>query len=152
MRGLLNPLLVRLSARPLVRPVRAPSALIRPFARPPVRLHSPWRPPVRPSPVRPSAHPLSARPPLLFPMSACPPVRLLSARPPQSARPPLVRPSACPPQSARPPPVLPVLLVRIIQKITYQSLLVLSFLPLLHHVRSPRLQFVALVGATVASG
>ena len=60
MRGLLNPQLVRPSARPLVRPVRAPSALIRLYARPPIRppsARSPLlcpRPPVRP-PSAPSA-------------------------------------------------------------------------------------------------
>ena len=81
MRGLLKPLLlVRPSARPLVCPVRAPSALIRPSARPPIP-HLPAclsfapRPPVRPSasrpparhspPVRPSAsvRPSAPRPP-----------------------------------------------------------------------------------------
>ena len=76
MRGLLNPLLVHPSARPLVRPVRAPSVLIRPSA----------------SNLR--AVCLSAHPPLLCPTSACPPVRLPSARPPQFARPPPIRPSA----------------------------------------------------------
>ena len=85
MRGLLNPLFVRPSARPPVRPVRAPSALIRPSARPPVRLHSPCRPPVRPSPVRPSASPL-------------PHVRL-SARPPATVRPSAPRPPVRPPSA-----------------------------------------------------
>ena len=47
--GLLNPLLVRLSAGLLVRPVRAPLALMRPSASPPVRLHSTCRSPVCPS-------------------------------------------------------------------------------------------------------
>ena len=81
--GLLNPLLVRPSAQPLVHPVRAPSALICLSARPPVRPHSPCRPLV---------HPSAPRPPFLCPTSACPPVRLPSARPPQSARPPSIRP------------------------------------------------------------
>ena len=90
MRGLLNPLLVRPSARLPVRPVRAPSALIRPSARPLVRLHSPCRPPVRPSPVRPSASPLphvrlSARPPPIRPPSAHPLVRLSPPVRPPSA-------------------------------------------------------------------
>ena len=64
MQGLLNPLLVHLSARPVVRPIRAPSALMRPSARPPIYLYSACRPLVRLSfsprpPVRPSA----SRPP-----------------------------------------------------------------------------------------
>ena len=130
-RGLLNPLLVRLSARPPVRLVCASSALIRPSA----------RPPVRPSPVCPSASPLphvclSARPP---------PVRPPATVRPSAPRPP-VRPSASVrPSAPRPPrPRYP--------KITYRSLLVLNFLPLLRHVRSPCLQFVAPAGAAVASG
>ena len=73
MRGLLNPLLVRPSARPLVRLIRAPSALIRPSAHPP--------------PVRPSASPL-------------PHVRL-SARPPLVRRSPPVRPPSAPSASSK---------------------------------------------------
>ena len=86
-RGLLNPLLVRPSARPLVRPICAPSALICPSAS---NLRA----------VRPSASPL-------------PHVRL-SAHPPPVHPPATVCPSAHLPQSARPPPVRPV---RIIQKL-----------------------------------
>ena len=88
MRGLLNPLLVRPFARPLVRPVRTPSALIRLSARPPIR-------------------PPFARPPLLCPTSACPPVRLPSTpHPPPSARPlvrrsPPVRPPSAPSTSSK---------------------------------------------------
>ena len=37
-------------------------------------------------------------------------------------------------------------------KITYEFVLVESFLPLVRHVRSPRLQFFAPVGAIVAWG
>ena len=73
MGGLLNPLLIRPSARPLVRPVRALPALIRPSAsnlrairpsapRPPVRLSFAPRPPVRPS-ARPPAIVRSSTPP-----------------------------------------------------------------------------------------
>ena len=90
MRGLLNPLLVRPSAQPLVRPVRAPSALIRLSARPPVHLHSPCRLPIRPS---------APRPPIRLSFAPRLPVRSSASRPPvpppQSARSALICP--CPP-------------------------------------------------------
>ena len=38
------------------------------------------------------------------------------------------------------------------QKITYEFVLVESFLPLVRHVRLPRLQFMVPTGATVALG
>ena len=75
-RGLLNPLLVRPSACPLVRPVCAPSALMRPSARPPVRLHSACRPPVRLSATHPpSVCPSAPRPPVHLSFAPRPPVR-----------------------------------------------------------------------------
>ena len=133
-RSLLNPLLVRPSARSLVGTVYTPSTLIRLSACPPVCLYSACRPPIRP----PSAHPpvrLSFAPRLPVHPSASRPS--LSPHPPLSA---LVRLS-----TPRPPrPHLP--------KITYHFLLLESFLPLVRHVRSPRLHFIALVGAIVASG
>ena len=55
---------------------------------------------------------------------------------------PLVRPSARPPRPPHPH----------FQKITYEFVLVESFLPLVRHVKSPRLQFLAPAGAIVASG
>ena len=131
-RGLLNPLLVCPSARPLVRPVRAPSALIGPSARPPVRLYSPCRPPVHPSPVHPSASlllhvRLSARPPPVHPPTT---VCLSALRLP-------VRPPSAPSASSK-------------------NYLSVSFGPQFFTsstpVRSPRLQFVAPARATVASG
>ena len=96
---------------------------------------------VRPSaPVRPSARPPAPVRPLSTPVRSS----ARRAHPRPLVRPPVrslatVRPSAPRPPHPRHP------------KITYRSLLVLSFLPLLRHVRSPRLQFVAPAGATVAS-
>ena len=121
-RGLLNPLLVRPSAS---RPYPCP-----------VRSYPPVRFPLD----RPSACPLD-RP------STCPPVRLYSM-----CRPPVRSPSApvrsstlvCP--SALCPPRLRF------PKITYHFFLLERFLPLVRHVRSPRLQFLAPAGATVALG
>ena len=86
--GLLNPLLVRPSARPLIRPGRTLSALIRPSARPP-----PFSMP-------------SAHPPVRLSFAPSPPVRPSASRPPARRSPPVcplpvpIRPSARPPQSA----------------------------------------------------
>ena len=85
MRGLLTPLPVCLSARPLVRLVRAPSALMRPSAHPPVRLHFACYPPVRPS---------APRPPERLSFAPRPSVRLSAPYPPTSDRPPPSAPSA----------------------------------------------------------
>ena len=85
-RGLLNPLLVRSSAQPLVRPVRALSALIRPSAHPPVRLHSLCCPLVCPS---------APRPPVRLSFAPSPPVHPSASRPP-ARRNPLVRPPSAP--------------------------------------------------------
>ena len=97
MRGLLNPLLVRSSARPLVRPVHAPSALIRPSARSPVRLQSRCRPPIRPS---------APRLPVRLSFAPRPPLRSSASRPPARHSPP-VHPSSTRPPVRRSPPVHP---------------------------------------------
>ena len=115
--------------------------------------------PVRPSyarmPINPNPHPV--RPvrhlPALFtprlPFSAhplvCMSISLLRGLPSASYPPPVrLFFAPCLPLSARPP-------YPHFQKITYEFVLLESYLPSVRHVNSPRLQFMAPVGATMAS-